>query len=280
MPPHCSAGSKRFSTSDRNVAPKGDVSSSAKYLTRPGKKGHNMNNKRPLLRRFAAHRLEGALQFRASQVRVGRTASEFALPDLSGRTVRLSDYRSKSYVVLMFGSVTCGATVTQLRAADPSIGSLYAQYKKKGFEFFFVYSKEPHPGENILQPKTIQERVNNALRLKREEKVKFPILIDPVENTVRKIYRGFSNGSFIINREGLLVFRSSWTSGSELAQVLHDFHAWEKAKARNELVRIYYSERLVGLLRNRKISARVHWRAGPKAAQDFAHLLQTEGKAG
>ena len=69
----------------------------------------------------------------------------------------------------MFGSVTCSATVTELKAGDPSIGSLYAQYQKKGFEFFFIYSKEPHPGENTSQPKTIEERVNNALRLKRED---------------------------------------------------------------------------------------------------------------
>jgi peroxiredoxin len=96
-----------------------------------------MNDKTPMLSRFAAHRLEGALQFRASQVRVGRTAPEFALPDLSGRTVRLSDYRSKSYVVLMFGSVTCGATVTELKAGDPSIGSLYAQNQKKRVRILF-----------------------------------------------------------------------------------------------------------------------------------------------
>ena len=102
--------------------------------------------------------------------------------------------------------------------------------RKKGFEFFFIYSKEPHPGENTSQPKTIEERVNNALRLKREEKVEFPILIDPLENTVRKTYRGFSDGSFIIDRDGLLVFSSSWTSGSELALVLHDLHTWEKLK--------------------------------------------------
>jgi len=132
-----------------------------------------MDKKDSTLSRFPAHRLEGALQFSANEVRVGTEAPEFALRDLNGRRVQLSDYRSKSYVVLMFGSVTCGATVTQLRAGDPAIGSLYTQYKKKGFEFFLIYSKEPHPGENIPQPTTIEERVNNALRMRREEKVRF-----------------------------------------------------------------------------------------------------------
>jgi glutathione peroxidase-family protein len=233
-----------------------------------------------ILRRFPAHRLEGALRFNAHEVRVGIEAPDFALPDLSGKTVRLSGYRGKANVVLMFGSVTCGATATQLRAGKPSIRSLYARYKKKGFEFFLIYTKEPHPGENIAQPTTTEERVKNAIRLKQEEKVNFPILIDTPDNAIRNAYRGWSNGIFVINKEGMLVFRSSWTHAPELAQVLYDLHAWEKAQTRNELVRVCYSERIVGLVRNKKISAAVHRRAGPQAAQDFARLLEAEGKIG
>jgi hypothetical protein len=233
-----------------------------------------------ILRRFPAHRLEGALRFSAHEVRVGTEAPDFALPDLSGKTVRLSSYRNNSNVVLMFGSVTCGATATQLRAGKPSIRSLYARYKNKGFEFLLIYTKEPHPGENIAQPTTMEERVKNAIRLKQEEKVNFSILIDTPDNAVRNAYRGWANGIFVINKDGVLVFRSSWTHGPELAQVLYDLHTWEKAQARNELVRVCYSERLVGLLRNKKISASVHRRAGPQAAQDFARLLEAEGKIG
>ena len=237
-------------------------------------------SKTEVLRRFPAHRMEGALRFSAHEVRVGTKAPDFALPDLSGKTVRLSVYRGQSNVVLMFGSVTCGSTATQLRAGQPSIRSLYTRYKKKGFEFLLIYTKEPHPGENIPQSTSIEERVKNALRLKREEKVNFPILIDTPRNAVRNAYRGWSNGIFVVNKEGVLVFRSSWTHGAELAQVLNDLHAWKKAQARNELVRVCYSERLVGLLRNKKISASVHRRAGRQAAQDFARLLDAEGKIG
>jgi hypothetical protein len=103
--------------------------------------------------------------------------------------------------------------------------------------------------------------VKNALRLKKEEKVAFHILVDTPENTVRNDYRGSANGVFIINKERLLFFRASW-AGLDVAQALHDLHAGEKAKARNELVRVCYLERLVGLLRNREISANVHRRAG------------------
>ena len=231
-----------------------------------------------LFTRFPAHRLEGALRFSTHGVRVGTEAPDFKLPDLGRKTVRLSDYRRKANVVLMFGSVTCGATATQLRAGRPSIRSLYARYKKKGFEFFVIYTREPHPAENIGQPATLAERMKNAVQLKKEEKVNFPILIDTPDNRVRNVYRGWSNGIFVVNKEGMLVFRSSWTHGPELAQVLHDLYAWEKAQAENELVRFCYSERLVGLLRDKRISASVHRRAGPQASRDFVRLLEAEGK--
>jgi glutathione peroxidase-family protein len=136
-----------------------------------------------------------------AEIRVGTPAPDFELPDLHGRSVFLSQFRGQSHVVLMFGSITCCATVTQLRAGKPTNRSLYTRYRKKGFEFFLVYSRETHPGE----------------------------------------------------------------SGS--------------AEARNKLVRFCYSERIVGLLRNRKISAEVHRRSGPQAIRDFARLLEEEGKA-
>jgi AhpC/TSA family len=237
-------------------------------------------SKSEVLRRFPAHRLEGALGFSADKARVGTAAPDFELPDLGGKKVRLFGYRGKANVVLMFGSVTCGATATQLRAGNPSIRSLYSRYKRKGFEFLLIYTKEPHPGENIPQPTKVEEQVKNAVRLKRKEKVNFSILIDTLDNAVRNAYRGLSNGIFVVNKEGMLVFRSSWTYGAELAHVLYDLHAWEKAQARNELVRVCYSERLVGLLRNKKISASVHRRAGPQAALDFASLLAAEEKIG
>jgi len=77
-----------------------------------------------------------------------------------------------------------------------------------------------------------------------------------------------------------LLNKSAWTYGPEVAQLLHDLSAWEKAEGRNELVRFCYSERIVGLLRDRRISASVHRRAGPQAARDFARLLEEEGKVG
>jgi AhpC/TSA family len=231
-------------------------------------------------KRFSAVSVDAAVRFGTNEVRVGAFAPDFELPDLQGRRVCLSQFRGKSHVVLMFGNLTCGATVTQLRAGNPTIRSLYTCHRQKGFNFFLIYSRETHPGEYIPQTTSMDERRKNALRLRDEEKVNFPILLDSFDNRVRNLYHGWSNGIFVVNKDGVLVFKSAWTYGPEVAQLLKDLYAWERAEARNELVRFCYSERIVGLLRDKKISSSVHRRAGPQAAQDFARLLKEEGKRG
>lgn len=231
-------------------------------------------------KRFSAVSIDAAVRFGNNEIRVGGPAPDFELRDLQGRRVSLSQFRGRSHVLLMFGNLTCGATVTQLRAGKPTIRSLYTRYRQRGFEFFLVYSRETHPGEKIPQTTSMDERRRNALRLKKEERVNFPILLDSIDNRVRNLYHGWSNGIFVVNKDGLLIFKSAWTYGPEVAQFLNDLCAWERAEACNELVRFCYSERVVGLLRHTKISASVHRRAGPQAVKDFARLLDEEGKRG
>src|SRR5262245_24934892 len=127
-----------------------------------------------VLSRFPAHRLEGAFGFSAHGVRVGTKAPDFTLADLGGKTVRLSRCRRKFNVVLMFGSVTCGATATQLRAGRPSICSLYTRYKKKGFKFLLIYTKEPHPGENVPQPNHLRRASGERRAAETRGKGQFP----------------------------------------------------------------------------------------------------------
>lgn len=231
------------------------------------------------LRRYAGHLVEGAMKFR-NEIAVGREAPDFELRILDGATFRLSDYRGKANVVLIFGSFTCGSTITQLRAGNPPLDSLYRRFKRKGFEFFLVYGVEMHPGEDVPRPTTFEQRLRHALRLNKEEKVPFPIVVDGIGNEVRKRYHALTNPVFVIDRNGVLVYKSSWTWAPEIERTLNEMVIWEKAEARNEMVRMCYSEKLVGLTRNRRISAQVHRRAGPGAVGTFKALLRKEGTKG
>jgi alkyl hydroperoxide reductase subunit AhpC len=238
-----------------------------------------MNEIEKNLNKYVGHLAEGALRFR-NELSIGIQAPDFELPSLDGGAVRLSNFRRKSNVVLIFGSFTCGSTVTQLRAGNPPLGALYRRFRKKGFEFFLVYSVEMHPGEHVPRPTTIEQRFNHARRLQQEEKVPFPIVVDGIGNEVRRLYHALTNPVFIVDRDGVLVYKSSWTWASDLEQAFLELLAWERAKAKNEMVRMCYSEKLVGLTRNAKISSMVHRRAGPEAVKTFQALLEHERAKG
>ena len=89
-----------------------------------------------------------------------------------------------------------------------------------------------------------------------------------------RLYHALTNPLFIIDRDGVLVYKSSWTWAPDLEQALTELVACEKAKSKNEMVRMCYSEKLVGLTRNAKISAQVHRRAGLEAVKTFQALLR------
>ena len=237
-----------------------------------------MNEMEPRLDRYVGHLAEGALRFR-NELSVGMEAPDFVLPSLDGGFVRLSKFRGKSNVVLIFGSFTCGSRVTQIRAGNPPLGKLFRRFRRKGFEFFLVYSVEVHPGESVPRPSTFEQRVEHALRLRKEEKVPFPILVDGLGNEVRDFYHALTNPCFVIDRDGGLVYKSSRTWAPDLEQALMELVAWERAKAKNQMVRMCYSEKLIGLTRNGKISAQVHRRAGPAAVATFQALLEKEIKS-
>ena len=238
-----------------------------------------MNKIGQKLDKYVGHLAGGALRFR-NELSVGTEAPDFELRILDGATFRLSHYRGKSNVVLIFGSLTCGSTITQLRAGNPPLGSLYRRFKRKGFEFFLVYSVEMHPGEYVPRPKIFEQRLKHAQRLKDEEKAPFPIIVDGIENEVRRLYQALTNPVFVVDRNGVLVYKSSWTWAPDLETALTEMVACERAKTRNEMVRMCYSEKLVGLTRNRRISAQVHRRAGPGAVETFKALLRKQGTKG
>ncbi|WP_283686671.1 TlpA disulfide reductase family protein [Dysgonomonas sp. Marseille-Q5470] len=73
----------------------------------------------------------------AQKTEVGQKASDFSTYSLvSGDTIRLSDYKGKSYVLLDFWSSTCGNCIKGF----PSLKELYKKYRDKGFMIIGISS--------------------------------------------------------------------------------------------------------------------------------------------
>lgn len=69
-----------------------------------------------------------------SRVAVGEEVQDFSLPDVSGDTLRLSDYVGKGYLLLDFWASWC----PPCRGENPNLVALYDKYHVKGFDIFAV----------------------------------------------------------------------------------------------------------------------------------------------
>ena len=86
--------------------------------------------------------------------------------------------------------------------------------------FYAVYIEEAHPSDiwqmrsNIQEgvifrnPRTDSERVQVAESCVRKLGIRFPALIDGIENTVERQYTGWPDRLLLIDREGRVAFKS------------------------------------------------------------------------
>jgi peroxiredoxin len=117
---------------------------------------------------------------------VGYLAPDFALPDLAGRTVRLSDFRGRKAVFLNFWATWC----PPCRAEMPTMERAYQAYRDRGLEILAV-SVDTGPKDRVAA-------------FTQELKLTFPALLDP-DMAILYAYRipGLP-GSVLIDRRGVI----------------------------------------------------------------------------
>lgn len=117
---------------------------------------------------------------------VGEPAPEFSLSDLAGNAVRLANLRGR--VVLLN---ICATWCPPCRAEMPSMQSLYA--KLGGADFTLLAVSADQEGKEVVQ------------RFVTEERLTFPVLLDP-DLQVASRYRvtGYPE-TFVIDRNGKIL---------------------------------------------------------------------------
>lgn len=114
-------------------------------------------------------------------------AADFALPDLSGKTVRLSDFKGK-VVLVDFWATYCLPCLDEL----PDLKALYRKYESRGFTIVSI-------SKDFVKMEEVASFV-------KEFDVRYPSLLaglDPVEG-----YPVFGlPTAYLINREGFIVKR-------------------------------------------------------------------------
>lgn len=152
----------------------------------------------------------------------------------------------------------------------PPLTRLWEKYQLKGFECFIVYVREAHPGENFPHHTSLEQKLAHASKLRDLEKVKLPILIDDLQGTTHKAYGLLPNMVYLINRDGVIVYKSDWTDAVELDGMCESLIRLDEMRAqRVPIVRQGISERLHWIPMEPALRERVYRRSGEKAIKDF-----------
>jgi Iodothyronine deiodinase len=208
----------------------------------------------------------GAPEFHAVS-KVGSEAPDFCLSDVDGSQVSLSSFRNKKHVLLEFGSITWPPFVGEV----PPLIALYRGYRDQGFQFFIIYSREAHPGENYSHHRSFEQKKEYGKKLRELDKVtEIPILLDDIDGSTHLAYGSLPNMVYLINREGTVVYKSDWTDAHEIDGMCASLLRLDEMKAQGvPIIRQGVSERLHWIAMDPVQRESVYRRSGPKAIQDY-----------
>lgn len=147
---------------------------------------------------------------------VGDLAPDFELRTVDGlTTVRLSSFRGKKPVVLIFGCFSCG----NYRTYSETLEEMYRR-RKDDVEFLRIYIREAHPTDHkgptetngkagilIKQPVTLDDRCSVAGQCSATLNIQGPLVVDEIDNRVGRAWGGWPDRLYIINRDGRVAYR-------------------------------------------------------------------------
>lgn len=152
---------------------------------------------------------------------------------------------------------------------------LYKEYRSRGFEFFLVYTREAHPGEKVPAHSSLDEKIQNACRLRDEEKLTVPILVDSMDGAVHQSYGAsdLTNSTcprlHIIDKDGRVIFKATWTDAQELRLTIEDLLEREARVAEGYRLKEGTIEKIQFPLRDLPERKRVLGRAGEGSITDW-----------
>ena len=129
-------------------------------------------------------------------IRKGRLAPDFALEDLQGNTVRLSDFRGKK-VLVNFWASWC----PPCKAEMPHLQKFYGEYQSKDVVIL---------GVNLT---AIEKHPDNAQKFAQAQQLTFPIVLDR-EGAVMQTYQVYAYPTtYVLDSDGVIreIFQGAMT---------------------------------------------------------------------
>lgn len=148
---------------------------------------------------------------------------------------------------------------------------LYSKYREKGFEFFTVYVREPHPGENYGPHKSWEQKLQYARECQKQDGIENPMLVDDLAGTVHQLYVQMPNMIYIVDKDGKIVYKAIWTDHEEVELVLKNLEMADELRAKGIRVKPSFTEKInyVPAEYAAGVREKVFGRAGKQAWEDY-----------
>jgi len=156
---------------------------------------------------FTTRLLFRDLHFRKDAAAAGDPLPEFELTTTDNARLANEDVFGNTPVLFIFGSMTCPMTAS----AVPSVQELYREFGQR-IKFIMLYVREAHPGEHFNQSETIEKKLDYARALKEFYAVDWTVAADNIDGDLHRALDPKPNSAFLMNKDGMILFRSLWAS--------------------------------------------------------------------
>jgi hypothetical protein len=146
---------------------------------------------------------------------------DFDLPTLDGGRFCSEDFSETAPVLLVFGSYSCPVT----ESAASGLRSLHARYGDR-VSFVMVNVREAHPGANVPQPNSMEEKRAHACLLRDLHDFPFDVAVDDIDGSLHRAMSPKPNSAYLLGNDGLILFRAHWANATRaLEAALEDVTA-------------------------------------------------------
>jgi hypothetical protein len=210
-------------------------------------------------KRFTTSLLFRDLRFGKEAAGPGDSFPSFELVTTSCERLNNRNVFGDKPVLIIFGSMTCPMTAS----AAPSVQELYEGFGDR-VDFIMLYVREAHPGENYMQAESMEEKLEHSRTLKEFYDIQWTVAADKLEGDLHRALDPKPNSAFLMNKEGIILFRSLWAADHDaLREAL-------VAAAVGQVPERKQSEALIGpVTRAMGQVQEVMERGGPQAVSDL-----------
>lgn len=201
----------------------------------------------------------GDMSFGKDDPGPGDRIPDFDLPTLDGGRFRSSDLTETGPALLIFGSYTCPVT----ESAAPGLNQLHARFGGQ-VRFVMVNVREAHPGKNVPQPQSMDQKTAHAEQLRDVHGFDFEVAVDDIDGTLHRALSPKPNSAYIVDGNGTILFRAQWGNDTNALS-----EALESVTEGRALRRLLSKELVRPMLSMLRYGAPVFDRAGKGAWRDM-----------